>query len=101
MVEEIEKFHAELSGDMFRNFEILVNAQVHVPGRRTRAESDSCVSDLPQLEAIDGEHVGIQIRPGISTTGPARLTRDAVRSFETSRVSVAHTRRVTQTLDGD
>src|ERR1700730_7623035 len=99
MVEEIEEFHTELSGDMFRNFEILINAQVHVPSMRSRAESDSRISDLPQLEAIDSEHVGIQICPGISTASPARLTSDAVRPFEPSRVAVAHTGRVTQALD--
>src|ERR1700674_1962220 len=101
MVEEVEEFHTELSGDMLRNFEILVNAQVHVPRRRSSAESDSCGSDVPQLEAVEGVHVGIQIRPGISAACSARLARDAVRAFAASRCSVADTGRVTETLHGD
>jgi hypothetical protein len=89
MVEEIEEFQAELSGDMLRDFEILVNAQVHVPRWRARTKSDSRSPNVPQLEAVYREHIGIQIRLRIGTTGPARLTGDAVRPLPTIRSSVA------------
>ena len=91
MVKEVEKLHAELHLDALRDFEVLVDTHVHIPRRRAGTNSDSRVSNGSQLEAVDGEHIGIEIGLGISTTCTARLPGNTIGPLAASRGTIPDT----------
>lgn len=101
MVKEIEELHAELHLNAFRDFEILVDPGVHISGWRTGANAHSGVTNRPQLEAGDAEHIGIEVRPGIRATRAARLTRNTIRALFIGSGAISYARRIAESLYGN
>src|SRR5216684_4616402 len=91
MVEEIEEVHLELHLDPLCQLKILAEGQVYVAVTRPRADAKALAALLADLEAVQGEHVGVEPLPRVAGVGAAALSRDAHWDFVAARAS---TRRI-------
>src|SRR5712691_6701363 len=91
MIEEIEEVHLELHLDPLCQLKVLAEGQVYVAVTRPRADAKALASFLSNLEAVQGEHVGVEPLPRVAGVGAAALSRDAHWDFVAARAS---TRRI-------
>src|SRR5229473_2342430 len=74
MVEEIEEVHLELHLDPLCQLKVLAEGQVYVAVTRPRADSKTLAAFLSNLEAVQGEHVGVEPLPRVAGVGAAALS---------------------------
>src|SRR6266849_4124974 len=81
MIEEIEEVHLELHLDPLCQLKVLAEGQVYGVVTRPRADAKALAALLADLEAVQGEHVGVKPLPRVARVGAATLARDAHRDF--------------------
>src|SRR4030095_8151118 len=101
MVEEVEKLHAELHLDAFRELKILVNTEVHSSCGGAGTNPNSRGSHSSQLEAVDRKHIRIEISRRIRTAGAARLTGHTIRTLAASSATDSYTGGIGKAFDRD